>query len=269
MLEAADHDRKSFVTLTYNEQHLPAGDALHPADLQRFLKRLRKSVYPDKLRYFAVGEYGEQTNRPHYHLALFGYPQCSKGVTSSNSRGYCCPVCERVQSAWSIRDTPLGHIHSGELNQQTAAYIGGYVTKKLTKAGDPRLDGRPPEFARMSLRPGIGAGAADEVASVLLTHRLDEAEYIPTRLAHGQSKLPLGRYIRNRIRERVDVSKEDLQKFLRENENPEVRALREVAFENAPVGSKAFAFKQALIDHAQGAIIRAESKARNTRKRNI
>jgi len=262
MLEAAEHDKKSFVTLTYNDDHLPAGNALNPADLSRFLKRLRKSVHPHKIRYFGVGEYGDESQRPHYHLALFGYPECNKGVTNPNRAGYCCPVCERVQRDWS-----LGNIYNGQLTRESAAYIAGYVTKKLTNPKDERLDGRPPEFARMSLRPGIGALSADEVASVLLTHRLDSPEYLPTSLAHGKSKLPVGRYIRERIRQRIDVSKEDLQKYLDDNQNPEVRAMREIAFSNAPVGSKAFAFKQALIDHAEGAIIQAESKMKPKRKK--
>lgn len=262
MLEAAEHDNKSFVTFTYDEQHIPAGSALNPKDLSRFLKRFRKSIHPLKIRYFGVGEYGDETQRPHYHLALFGYPQCLKGRTSPNRAGYCCDVCNRVLTDWG-----MGNVYNGELNHESAAYIGGYITKKLTKPGDERLDGRPPEFARMSLRPGIGAYSADEVASVLLEHRLDSAEYIPSRLAHGKSQLPIGRYIRNRIRERVSVSKEDLQKFLDENQDPKMLALRIAAFENAPVGSKAFAYKQALIDHAQGKIIQAESKLKPQRKK--
>jgi len=119
----------------------------------------------------------------------------------------------------------------------------------------------------MSLRPGIGAGAADEMADVLLKHRLDEAAHIPTRLAHGKSEFPIGRYIRDRLRQRINVTKEDLQKFLDENQDPKLLALREAAFRDAPPGSKAFAYKQALIDHNHGKIIRAEARARTWKKR--
>lgn len=262
ILEAADHDENSFVTLTYNDEHIPTGGTLHPADLSRFLKRFRKQISPHKIRYFGVGEYGDETQRPHYHLAIFGYPHCHKGVTSPRRDGYCCDICNRVLTDWG-----MGNIYSGQLTVESAAYIAGYVTKKLTNAGDERLDGRHPEFARMSLRPGIGAGASDEMADVLLKHRLDDAAHIPTRLAHGQSKLPIGRYLRDRLRERINVSKEDLQKFLDENQDPQVLALREAAFRNAPPGSKAFAYKQALIDHNQGSIIRAESRAKIHKKK--
>lgn len=254
MLEAADHDRNSFVTLTYDEQHLPEGSTLRPADLQRFLKRFRKSIAPAKIRYFAVGEYGDQTQRPHYHLALFGYPECAQGGTR-NHRAYCCPVCERVQRDWA-----MGNVDCSSLEVKSAAYIAGYVTKKLTKAGDEKLNGRHPEFARMSLRPGIGAGAADELADALLKYRLDSPEYLPTRLSTGVREYPVGRYIAKRTRSRVDISEEEWKRFLSENEDPQVRALREAAFSNAPVGSKAWAFKQALIDHAHGRIIQYERK---------
>lgn len=47
----------SFVTLTYDDEHLPSDKALHKKEVQNFMKRLRK--YSGlKLRYYAVGEYG-------------------------------------------------------------------------------------------------------------------------------------------------------------------------------------------------------------------
>lgn len=138
--------------------------------------------------------------------------------------------------------------------------------KKLTTEGAPGLDGKHPEFARMSLRPGIGAGAAAEISDTLIKHRLDNAEHLPTSLRHGKLKYPVGRYIREKTRQQTGISKEELQAFLDENSDPKVRALREAAFANAPPGSKAFAFKQALIDSAQGRITQIEQKHRAKRK---
>lgn len=92
----------------------------------------------------------------------------------------------------------------GTLEPKSIAYIAGYITKKMTKADDPRLEGRLPEFARMSLRPGIGLGMMDELASVLLQHRLDEKMIdVPTSLQHGKNKWPLGRYLRRKLRARI------------------------------------------------------------------
>lgn len=254
MLEAAERSDNAFVTVTYDEQHLPEGNGLRPRDLSLFLKRFRRALHPLKIRYFAVGEYGEQTQRPHYHLAVFGYPPCSKGGTNPNRGGYCCPICERVQRDWA-----MGNIYNAELTQQSAAYIAGYVTKKLTNAEDPRLDGKHPEFARMSNRPGIGANFCDDVASTLLTHRLDTPETLPTHLRHGSQHLPLGRYLRRRLVERSGIDEEEYKKYTSEKAEEALRPLREIAA-HAPVGSKSFAFKQALIDSAEGKIKQIETK---------
>ena len=81
MLEATQHAESTFVTLTYSEQSLPklplVGGllpTLQRKDVVGFLKRLRTNVSPVKFRFFGCGEYGEQTERPHYHLLLFGLP---------------------------------------------------------------------------------------------------------------------------------------------------------------------------------------------------
>lgn len=72
----------------------------------------------------------------------------------------------------------------------------------MTQADDERLDGRYPEFARMSLRPGIGAAAMDDLASAHLTYIPDAVDVVSA-LRHGRKLLPLGRYLKRRLRERV------------------------------------------------------------------
>ena len=81
LLESMVHSHNSFLTLTYDEKHLPEGGTLVPRDAQLFIKRLRNNFWDfhtrcrlpvPKLRYYLVGEYGDNTWRPHYHLALFG-----------------------------------------------------------------------------------------------------------------------------------------------------------------------------------------------------
>lgn len=175
-------------------QSLPS---LAPKDLQDWLKRFRRAIAPLKIRYFATGEYGDDTQRPHYHVALFGWPNCAYGNSRySRYRQNCCYQCDLVRDTWG-----KGQIFSGDLSPESAGYIAGYVTKKLTRHDDPRLLGRHPEFARMSLRPGIGADFMHEVASTFLSiPALDGLEDVPGVLQHGRRKLPLGRYLRRRLR---------------------------------------------------------------------
>lgn len=184
-LESMKHAQNSFLTLTYDDKHLPSGGTLVPRDAQLFLKRLRKLVAPLKIRFYLVGEYGDQTWRPHYHAALFGIGPDAIKI---------------VQQAWN-----KGHVMLGDLNRHSAQYIAGYVTKKMTQKDDPRLKGLYPEFARMSNRPGIGATAAEDIARAMVT---PDGEIlgmvngdVPMSLKVGTKSMPLARYIRRKIRE--------------------------------------------------------------------
>lgn len=196
MLEAAQHTRNSFVTLTYDEEHLPEDGSLNAKHGQDWIKRLRKRTEPFRLRYFFVGEYGDRTNRPHYHAALFGHG-CDRGQSYYNKRGLnCCATCSLIQDTWR-----WGGVYLGSLNSKSAEYIGGYVTKKLTAKDDARLNGRAPEFARMSLKPGLGYSALHEVASVVMTYNLEVDGDVPHSLRHGPKQLPMGRYLTRNLRQ--------------------------------------------------------------------
>jgi len=192
MLEAIVHEFASFVTLTYNKESVPSDGSLNPRHLQLFLKRLRYELEPRKIRYFGVGEYGDDTFRPHYHLAVFNLDPLAGEV---------------VKKSW-----PYGFSDCGPLTIQSAAYVAGYVTKKMTGKDDERLKGRYPEFARMSLRPGIGANAISDVADALQNrHGWDSIGItgdVPSVLRHGSRTMPLGRYLRRKLREAMNF--EDL-----------------------------------------------------------
>lgn len=200
MLERAKHGDASFVTLTYSDEMMPADGSLDPAVTQAFLKRLRERMRPRLLRFFLVGEYGDETFRPHYHAAIFGMPMCMRGRTDHRLER-CCASCETIKLAWG-----RGGIDCRELSIETAQYLVGYVVKKMTKSTDSRLGTRRPEFARMSLRPGIGAAAMEDVASSLCSNQataglLGTASLpVPRVLMHGTKRLPLGRYLREKLR---------------------------------------------------------------------
>lgn len=193
ILEAVVHPTASFLTLTYNDANLPDAGSLVPRDVTLFLKRLRKNLGDRKIRYFAVGEYGDETWRPHYHLALFGVDHADY---------------EAVEAAW-----PCGFIYFGDLTWESAGYIAGYVTKKMTSKDDVRLNGLYPEYATMSLRPGIGALSVAQIAAALSsTHgqfAFTQDGDVPDSLLHGRKSMPLGRYIRRKLREALDIQPGD------------------------------------------------------------
>lgn len=239
MLEAMVHTENSFVTLTYDDQHLPKGGSLAPEEIRNWLKRFRASVSPRRIRFYCVGEYGDETGRPHYHAALFGYPRCRHGLSRySRERTECCDVCDKVRDTWGN-----GNVYVGALEIKSAQYIAGYVTKKMTRFDDPRLNGRHPEFARMSLKPGIGADAMHDVASVLLQFNLvDPQGDVPSSLRHGSRLLPLGRYLRKCLRLYTGGSE-----TAPEYQNEEMQAL----FDRVSVLSgeaRKVAFKNAIVD---------------------
>lgn len=105
------------------------------------------------------------------------------------------------------------------LEKKSSAYIAGYVTKKMTNASDIRLRGRHPEFARMSLNPGIGANAMWNVASAMMQFGVDRtAVDVPIALRHGGQVMPLGKFLRRKLR-----------KYLGRPENAPIEALQEAA----------------------------------------
>jgi len=250
-LEARSHGENTFATLTYDDTHLPADLSLVPRHAITFLKRLRKAYSPARLRYYLVGEYGDQTQRPHYHAALFGFPNCTYGLSRySKSRTICCPTCEIVKTAWGY-----GHIQLGEVNEFSASYISGYVTKKMTEKTDERLHGRHPEFARMSNRPGIGAALIDDVASQLLTYYTfgdgpGEFDDVPGQLQHGKKSWPLGKYLKRRLRTRVGLPEKVSQRVLSKMEE-KLLPVRTATETIAPAGFKKEVFRSLLISASE------------------
>lgn len=188
------HKFNWFVTLTYNDAHLPEDGSVRPRELQEFMKRLRYYAN-EKVRFYGVGEYGDISGRPHYHVVLFGLTDPSN-----------------VARAWTF-----GMVHVGTLTEESAGYTCGYVTKGATKSGDPRLKGRHPEFARMSRNKGIGEGAAEEIARVVNTK--GGVEYVlreqslPNVVRAGGTKWPLGRYMLRKVALASGYAGEEISRF--------------------------------------------------------
>lgn len=198
MLESFRHEASTFATLTIAEEYMQYGDSVSVREVQLFIKRLRSIVGAAGLRFFAVGEYGDQRGRPHYHVALFnlrsGHPD---GV-----RGRCpCEVCR----AWRY-----GDVHTYQLSQFLAQYLAGYVVDKVRAAGPySRVDGRAKEFQRMSLRPGIGAPAMAVLADAVVDKETGEMRLVDGDVHQsfrmGGKLWPLGRYLRQQLRNRLNL----------------------------------------------------------------
>lgn len=139
-------------------------ESLRPRDVQLFIKRLRFSQSElglAKVRHFSVGEYGDKTGRPHYHIALFGEDFSGDRKQWRTSSGYPIYRSPRLEKLW-----PHGNSEIGELTTDSAAYIARYVMKKINgkkahehyrrETPDGEIYYLVPEFALMSRRPGIG-----------------------------------------------------------------------------------------------------------------
>jgi len=163
MHEAELHSHNEFLTLTYSDENIPqllGEPTLKKTDFQLFMKRLRKK-YGNGIKYYACGEYGDHTGRPHYHACVFGLAIKDK-VEIADTGEYKIYGSKTIEDLWG-----LGHITIGEVNFETAAYVARYCMKKKkgkdAKTHYERVNPETgeilmiqPEFALMSRRPGIG-----------------------------------------------------------------------------------------------------------------
>lgn len=127
--EAQLHPENAFITLTYDDAHIPPYGGLRYEDLQKFWKRLRKHLSKTNrnIRYYAVGEYGDDKLRPHYHAVVFGLSFTEDAITirETPTRLWTSPMLERC---WG-----LGQVSVGNVTFDTANYCASYVTKKLAQ----------------------------------------------------------------------------------------------------------------------------------------
>lgn len=147
MQEASYWDASCFLTLTYNDGNLPVDLGLHKRDLQLFFKRLRKDIENKKIKYFACGEYGERSSRPHYHAIIFGLGLCDETFKIIGRSGKASKV---MLEAWKY-----GFAVCGNVTYQSARYVAGYIQKKYSGPLERlNYEGREPPFQLQS--QGLG-----------------------------------------------------------------------------------------------------------------
>lgn len=183
----------SFVTLTYNEENLPKDGTLVPEHLQMYLGRVRNHSL-GKVRFFGVGEYGDRTWRPHYHLIFFGVPALHWE--------------EYLIEKWN-----KGHVKVLEAEDASFDYVAGYTTKKMMAKDDDRLQGRYPEFARMSKFPPLGTGGFNRIKESLYTRQgcklLAYKGDIPTSVKIGSKSFRIPDRVQKEWREEFGYADKD------------------------------------------------------------
>ena len=156
------HEDSSFITLTYQDKYLPENCSLVKTDLQKFFKRLRKRIRPRKIKYFACGEYGEKTYRPHYHAIVYGL---SLSLQDQMEVIHAWPYCD-----WSNDEIYKGAF--GIAEQDSINYVAGYVTKKLSGPEEKLIyldQGLEPTFKISS--QGLGLDYALENKEKILNNK--------------------------------------------------------------------------------------------------
>ncbi|QXP08327.1 MAG: replication initiator protein [Arizlama microvirus] len=151
--EASLYEKNCFITLTYNNENLPAGGSLQLKDFQDFMKRLRFR-FGSGIRFFHCGEYGEQFARPHYHACIFNYDFADKQIWK-DARDVKLYTSETLNDLWEHK----GYCTVGDVTFESAAYVARYITKKITgDRAEAHYGNRHPEYTTMSRRPGLGKG---------------------------------------------------------------------------------------------------------------
>ena len=168
-----------FVTLTYNDEHIKKTkngfETLVKKDVQDFFKRLRK-LTKQKISYYAVGEYGDTGERPHYHIILF----------NANPK--------IVENAWKLNDITLGNVHFGDVGDASVGYTLKYISKDK-KIPQFNGDDRQKEFALMS--KGLGASyLTDNMVKWHTKGNIENKVYLP--LKDGK-KAAMPRYYKDKL----------------------------------------------------------------------
>ena len=155
--ESKLHEKNCFVTLTYEEEKLPEGGTLVKDHVSGFMKNLRKRK-GQGVRFFACGEYGEKTKRPHYHIILFNCSFDDKVLWKKTRSKQNLYISQELKEIWkngicTVQDLTIG----------TAMYCAQYSLKKVIGAkAESHYAGRIPEFALMSRNPGIASRWIDK-----------------------------------------------------------------------------------------------------------
>jgi len=192
-LEGQQHEGASaFVTFTYSDEHKPQNGSISkeaPRALRKSIKKLalNSQLKIEKVRFYTIGEYGDESLRPHYHIAIFGIPldinyqeretksqKSYREIMHKRRNDYVeFQGFERLMlRAWSYK----GHVDIKSLDTGLSQYMTNYITKGMSNAKQ-LPEGLTPEFASMSNNPGIGRDACYEIADLMMQRKYYPYQY--------------------------------------------------------------------------------------------
>ena len=208
-----------FITLTYATEKVPITQngllTIQKRDLQLFFKKLRKDNV-ESIKYFACGEYGSKTIRPHYHIILFNAKQ------------------QTIQENWVH-----GHVHYGDVNSTSIAYTLKYIFKDKANFRLNDLDDRSPEFQLQS--KGLGKNfLTDNLKSWYNQWWQPGVNEVPPYYAPGKDgkKIPLPRYYKEKL-------------FTKEQRLIIGEMIQEEAYKKKPLSKKELQGYYTAIQHAE------------------
>lgn len=237
--EAQLHEDATFVTLTFDDEHLPSDYSVHRRDMQLFMKRLRDHLwrnYKIKIRFFGVAEYGDKNLRPHYHILIFGYGFPDRWLWARSPSGknrYRSPELEKL---WKFGFCELGSVELASIN-----YVARYAMKKLggdmgkehyrrvhPLTGDfivrfddetgEAFDTVEREFALMSRRPGIGGDWYD----------LYKSDAFPSDfLVFNGKKFPIPKYFDKKLKDSFELFDGDADGLIARDDHSVLKRMRQ------------------------------------------
>lgn len=164
--EGLYHEDTIYVTLTYDDEHLPENKQLQKRALVLTFKKIRNQIGDRHIKYYATGEYGDKFKRPHYHAIIFGMKRCTKCrscIPKKTGQDNPTGDCKIIKEAWEN-----GFVETSGLGYESARYVADYVQKKLY-GKMAKNDKREQPFAIMS--QGIGKQFALDNRELIVTYK--------------------------------------------------------------------------------------------------
>lgn len=216
LLESKEHENALFVTLTYSDKYLPrniycpdTGQVLwsHPLGcldkraIKNFLKRLRRKFTAGKIRVFYAGEYGDERQRPHYHLVIWGL--------SIRDRSAIFASWQDPHTGELMCDPDYLDVQEPRDEWHVANYVTKYINKHMVKEKrDEWLNGRPPEFSHGS--QGLGRAFLPRLVEAMRTPSaqayIQMHGDIPRIFVCNGQKFPLDRYLRSKLLDALSIT---------------------------------------------------------------